>query len=155
MSPAIINRITDDLRERYNAAASTIGKEMIFSYTALVLIFLLAFLVRIFSMLRPFEVILAANDPFSQLRAAEYIEANGIGAFFSWVDPQTWYPEGRYWGRTQYIGTPLSAVIIHQFLLLLGMNVSLEFVAYLQPPLFGALTCIAIYFLGKELGNKK
>ncbi|MHA1940891.1 MAG: STT3 domain-containing protein [Candidatus Hodarchaeales archaeon] len=155
MSPAIINRITDDLRERYNAAASTIGKEMIFSYTALVLIFLLAFLVRIFSMLRPFEVILAANDPFSQLRAAEYIEANGIGAFFSWVDPQTWYPEGRYWGQTQYIGTPLSAVIIHQFLLLLGMNVSLEFVAYLQPPLFGALTCIAIYFLGKELGNKK
>ena len=65
MSPAIINRITSDIRERYNTAISTIGKEMVFSYTALVLIFLLAFMVRIFSMLRPFEVILAANDPFS------------------------------------------------------------------------------------------
>jgi dolichyl-diphosphooligosaccharide--protein glycosyltransferase len=128
---------------------------MVLSYTALVLIFLLAFIVRIFSMLRPFEVILAANDPFSQLRAAQYIEANGLSALFSWVDPQTWYPEGRPWGQTQYIGTPLSAVILHQFLLFLGMNVSLEFVAYLQPPFFGALTCVAIYFLGKELGNKK
>lgn len=106
-------------------------------------------------MLRPYEVILGANDPYSQIRAARYIEANGLAAFFSWVDPQTWYPEGRYWGQTQFIGTPLSAVILHQFFLLLGFDISLEFVAYMQPPLFGAITCILIYFLGKELGNKK
>jgi dolichyl-diphosphooligosaccharide--protein glycosyltransferase len=128
---------------------------MVFSYTALIFIFVLAFLVRILAMLRPYEIILAANDPFSQLRAAQYIETNGLEAFFSWVDPQTWYPEGRYWGQSQYIGTPLSAVILHQLFLLLGLHVPLEFVAYIQPPLFGALTCVAIYFLGKELGNKK
>jgi dolichyl-diphosphooligosaccharide--protein glycosyltransferase len=128
---------------------------MVFSYTALIFIFVLAFLIRILAMLRPYEIILAANDPFSQLRAAQYIETNGLGEFFSWVDPQTWYPEGRHWGQSQYIGTPLSAVILHQFFLMLGFHVPLEFVAYIQPPLLGALTCVAIYFLGKEIGNKK
>ncbi|MHA2137114.1 MAG: STT3 domain-containing protein [Candidatus Hodarchaeales archaeon] len=155
MSPVILDRLTNDLRERYSAATTTISREMVFSYTALIFIFVLAFLVRILAMLRPYEIILAANDPFSQLRAAQYIETNGLEAFFSWVDPQTWYPEGRYWGQSQYIGTPLSAVILHQLFLLLGLHVPLEFVAYIQPPLFGALTCVAIYFLGKELGNKK
>ncbi|MCK4848942.1 MAG: glycosyltransferase family 39 protein [Candidatus Heimdallarchaeota archaeon] len=155
MAPVIIDQITNDLRDRYSAAASTINKEMIFNYAPLVLIIILAFLVRIFAMLRPFEIILAANDPFSQLKAAQFIETNGLEAFFSWVDPSTWYPEGRYWGQSQYIGTPLSAVLIHQFLLLLGIDVSLQLVAYLQPPLFGAMTCLVMYFLGKELGNKK
>ncbi|MHA1993755.1 MAG: hypothetical protein ACW97Z_04385, partial [Candidatus Hodarchaeales archaeon] len=110
MSPVILDRLTNDLRERYSAATTTISREMVFSYTALIFIFVLAFLVRILAMLRPYEIILAANDPFSQLRAAQYIETNGLEAFFSWVDPQTWYPEGRYWGQSQYIGTPLSAV---------------------------------------------
>ena len=155
MSPVILDRLTNDLRERYSAATTTISKEIVFSYSALIFIFVLAFLVRILAMLRPYEMILAANDPFSQLRAAQFIETNGLEAFFSWVDPQTWYPEGRYWGQTQYIGTPLSAVLLHQFFLLLGFQVPLTFVAYLQPPLFGALTCVAIYFLGKEIGNKK
>ena len=155
MAPVIIDRITSDLKERYSAATTTISKEMILNYAPLVLIIILAFLVRIFAMLRPFEIILAANDPFSQFKAAQYIEANGLEAFFSWVDPSTWYPEGRYWGQTQYIGTPLSAVLIHQFLLLLGFDISLQLVAYLQPPLFGTMTVVAIYFLGKELGNKK
>ncbi|MHA1947113.1 MAG: STT3 domain-containing protein [Candidatus Hodarchaeales archaeon] len=155
MAPIIIDRISNDLRERYSAATTTISKEMILNYAPLVLIFILAFVLRILAMLRPFEIILAANDPYSQFKAAQYIETNGLEAFFSWVDRSTWYPEGRYWGQTQYIGTPLSAVILHQFLLLLGINVPLQIVAYFQPPLFGALTCIAIYFLGKELGNKK
>ncbi|MHA1236321.1 MAG: STT3 domain-containing protein, partial [Candidatus Hodarchaeales archaeon] len=155
MAPVIIDRITNDLRERYSAATTTISKEMILNYAPLVLIFVLALLIRMFAMLRPFEIILAANDPFSQLKAAQFIETNGLEAFFSWVDPSTWYPEGRYWGQTQYIGTPLSAVLMHQFLLLLGFDVSLQLVAYLQPPLFGAITCVVIYFLGKELGNKK
>ncbi|MFW9904533.1 MAG: STT3 domain-containing protein [Candidatus Thorarchaeota archaeon] len=155
--PVFIDKIINDLRNRYNTAISTINKEMVLLYTSLVLIFILAYLVRIFAVLHEpaYELILTANDPFSQLRAAVYMEKNGLAAFLSWVDPQTWYPEGRFWGKNQYIGTPLSAVLIHQLTMFLGLHISLMVVCYYQPALMGALTCVAMYFLGKELGNKK
>lgn len=152
--PVIVDKIVNDLRNRYNTAATTISKEMVFGYAALVLIFIIAYFFRILTIFR-YEIILSANDPFSQFRAAQYIEQNGLFAFFSWVDTQTWYPEGRFWGKSQYIGTPLSAVLIHQFTLLIGLDIPLEVICFFQPALFGAITTIAMYFLGKELGNKK
>ncbi|MFX0013564.1 MAG: STT3 domain-containing protein [Promethearchaeota archaeon] len=152
-----IDKIVNDLKTRYNTATTSINKEMVLLYTTLVLIFILAYLVRIFGSLHvpSYEIILTANDPFSQYRAAVYIEENGLAKFFSWVDTQTWYPEGRFWGRNQYIGTPLSAVLIHQLTMFLGLDIPLRIICYYQPALMGALTCVAIYFLGKELGNKK
>ncbi len=152
--PIILDRITDDIRDRYNTAVTTISKEMVFSYTALIFIFIIAYLVRIMAIFR-YEIILGANDPYSQYRAAVYMQENGLAAFFSWVDTQTWYPEGRFWGQSQYIGTPLSAVLLFQFFTFIGLDIPLNVVCYYQPALFGALSCIAIYFLGKELANKK
>ncbi|MFW9780274.1 MAG: STT3 domain-containing protein [Candidatus Heimdallarchaeota archaeon] len=154
MSPSLTSRITDDLRTRYNFATTTLTRQHILLYSSLVLIFVIAFIVRIFPFFR-YEVILSANDPYSQLRAAEYISENGLFAFFSWVDYQTWYPEGRFWGKSQYIGTPLSAVLLHELALILGIDVPLQVAAYFQPAITGSLTVIAIYFLGKELANKK
>ena len=153
--PIFIDRILDDLRNRYNTAITTITKEMILNYSALILIFILAYLVRIFAVIKPYEIILTANDPFSQYRAAVFIEEHGLAQFLSWVDNQTWYPEGRFWGKSLFIGTPLSAVLLHQITIFLRLDIPLMVVCYYQPALMGAMTCIAIYFLGKELGNKK
>lgn len=152
--PSIFERITNDIQDRYNTARNTISREIVLNYSIIILIFILAFLLRILSSFK-YEIILAANDPYSQLRAATYIEQNGLFEFFKWVDPQTWYPEGRYWGTSQYIGTPLSAVLIHQFLLMIGFEVPLVIVAYYQPAIFGAIAAVIIYFLGKEIGNRK
>ncbi len=152
--PAFLDRITNDLRDRYNTATSTINREMVLLYSALMIIIIVAFLVRIFTIFR-YEIILSANDPYSQFRAAQYIEENGLFKFFSWVDTQTWYPEGRFWGISQYIGTPISAVLIHQLFLLVGIEIPLATICFFQPAILGSLTCGAIYFLGKELGNKK
>ncbi len=153
--PIIIDRILDDLRNRYNTAITTINKEMLLSYSAIIFIFILAYLVRIFAVIKPYEIILTANDPYSQYRAAIYIEEHGLAQFLSWVDNQTWYPEGRFWGRGSYLGTPISAVILHQITIFLGLDIPLMVVCYYQPALLGSITCIAIYFLGKELSNKK
>ena len=155
--PVFIDKIINDFRNRYNTAITTITKEMVLLYTSLILIFILAYLVRIFAVLHEpqYELIVTANDPFSQLRAAKYLEENGLAAYLSWVDSQTWYPEGRSWGQTQFIGTPFSAVLLHQLALALGLNISLLAICYYQPALMGALTCVVMYFLGKELGNQK
>jgi dolichyl-diphosphooligosaccharide--protein glycosyltransferase len=153
--PVFIDKIVDDLKSRYNTAVTTIDKEMVLNYSAIIFIFVLAYLVRIFAIIRPYEIILTANDPYSQYRAAVYMEEHGLAQFLSWIDPQTWYPEGRFWGKNQYIGTPLSAVLIHQLTMFIGLDIPLRVICYYQPALMGALTCVAIYFLGKELGNKK
>ncbi|UCE12250.1 MAG: glycosyltransferase family 39 protein [Candidatus Heimdallarchaeota archaeon] len=150
-----IDRIVNDIKNRYDTAVTSINKEMVFSYTALILIFIIAYLFRILSMIRPYEIILSANDPYAQFRAAVYLEEHGLASFLSWVDDQTWYPEGRFWGKNLYLGTPLSAVLLHQLTMFLGLDIPLQVVCYYQPALIGSITCIAIYFLGKELANKK
>lgn len=154
MSPRIFNRIADDLKERYNFAISNIPRETIFLYTGLILITLLGFFARIFPFFR-YEVQLGAFDPHSQIKAARYIDNNGLYAFFQWIDPFSWYPFGRYWGGSQYIGTPISALILYRLLRLFGLDIPLTTVAYFTPALLGALSSLAIYFLGKELANKR
>ncbi|MFX1535933.1 MAG: STT3 domain-containing protein [Promethearchaeota archaeon] len=152
--PRIVTKITENIKDRYEFARSNISRTTILHHSALVLIFIIALIVRLYPFLR-FEIKLKAFDPYSQLKAARYIEAHGLLSFFDWTDPDSWYPWGRNWGRTQYIGTPLSAVILHMFLKLIGINVSLEVVAYFVPAIFGALSVLAIYLLGKEVGNKR
>ncbi|MFX0067325.1 MAG: STT3 domain-containing protein, partial [Candidatus Hermodarchaeota archaeon] len=152
--PRIVTKITENIKDRYEFARSNISRTTILHHSALVLIFIIALIVRLYPFLR-FEIKLKAFDPYSQLKAARYIEANGLLSFFGWADSDSWYPWGRNWGTSQYIGTPLSAVIVHLFLKLVGINVSLEVVAYFVPAIFGALSVLAIYLLGKEVGNKR
>ncbi|MFW9777843.1 MAG: STT3 domain-containing protein [Candidatus Heimdallarchaeota archaeon] len=154
MAHGLVTRIANDLKTRYHFASTTFTREYFFLYSSLVLIFVIAFILRILPFFQ-YEVILSANDPYSQLRAAEYISEHGLFAFLSWVDNQTWYPEGRHWGKSQYLGTPLSAVFLHEVALFLGIDIPLRVIAYFQPAIMGSLTTMAIYFLGKELANKK
>lgn len=154
MSPRIFNRITDNLKERYNFAASNIPRETIFLYSGLVLITLLAFISRAFPFFR-YEMQLGAFDPHSQIKAAQYIDRFGLYQFFQWIDPFSWYPFGRYWGGNQYIGTPISALLLYWLLNLLGFHVPLTTVAYFTPVITGSLSIPALYFLGKEIANKR
>ena len=152
--PKVFSRIADNLKERYNFASSNIPREVLFLYSALVLITLLGFLARVFPSFQ-YEIQLGAFDPHSQIKAAKHIERYGLYNFFGWIDPFTWYPFGRYWGGSQYIGTPISALLLFWALKLIGLNIPLETVAYFTPAITGSLSVPAIYFLGKELANKR
>jgi dolichyl-diphosphooligosaccharide--protein glycosyltransferase len=99
--------------------------------------------------------VLKANDPFSQLKAAEFINEFGLAEYFDWSDSTTWYPYSRLWGVTQYIGTPLAAIVIYYLFNIIGVFISLQLAAYLEPAIFGAFTVYATYLLGKELANKR
>ncbi|MFX0095632.1 MAG: STT3 domain-containing protein [Candidatus Hodarchaeota archaeon] len=152
--PRIVTKITDNLKDRYEFARSNISRTTILHHSALVLVFIISLIVRIYPFFK-YEIKLKAFDPFSQLKAARYIEANGLLTFFDWTDPHSWYPWGRNWGSSQFIGTPLSSVLLHLLLKALGINVNLETVAYFVPAILGALSVLGIYFLGKEVGNKR
>lgn len=160
----IIPKTLDSIRDRYEFARTHIKRETVLLYIALTNIMLIAFLLR-FTPAFEFNWFLNANDPFSQLIAARFIDTRvsevgflqAILDYFSFVDQGMWYPNPgvREFGYTQYIGTPLSAVFIRHILLLFGINLSIDDAAYLSPGIFGSLTVLMIYFLGKEISSKR
>ncbi|MHA2363835.1 MAG: STT3 domain-containing protein [Candidatus Hodarchaeales archaeon] len=150
----IVTRVSDDLRDRYEFARTHLKRETVLSQLALVAILLIAFILRFMQILEV-DPTLRANDPYSQIVAARYINDHGLLNFFSWYDTESWYPYGRNWGNLHYVGTPLTAVILHRLSILIGMPISLDLAAYYAPGVLGTLSVLMIYLLGKELANKK
>ncbi len=150
----VLKKGWEDLTTRYEFAKEHLSREKILLYTSLTLVFLMALIIRLLPMLKQ-EIILKANDPFSQFLTAQFIVDHGLFEFFKWIDTQSWWPWGRAWGASQNIGTALSAAIPYMVLRTLGFNVTLELVAFAMPAILGALSVLAIYGLGKELANRR
>ncbi len=93
-------------------------------------------------------------DPFFWYRIAEHIAKNGYASYFTWQDTLSWYPMGRDIAQSSHPGNPFSAVFIWQVLNAIQIRVSVYDVALYFPVLMAALTCIAAYYFGKDLGGK-
>ena len=59
----------------------------------LAICFTTAFIMRAYPMKYGFY--LNEFDPYFDYRATKYIVDNGLGAYLSWHDTMSWYPEGR------------------------------------------------------------
>jgi len=95
-----------------------------------------------------------AYDPLFQYRATEYIVENGFSSWFTWHDDLSWYPMGRNVPNSAYPGVPFSAAFVYHLVNLFGLRVSVHDVGLFFPILMACLTCIAAYYLGKELNGK-
>jgi len=98
---------------------------------------------------------LAEYDTYFHYRMANYVVENGFQAWFTWYDPLTWYPKGINVSATAYPGVAFSAALIYLFLKALGINISLLSIAMFFPVVMGTLACLALYFLGKDIGGKE
>ena len=94
-----------------------------------------------------------AMDPLFQYRVTEYVVENGYPAWFSWHDTLGWYPMGRDISQSSFPGLPFSAAFIYKALHALGADVSVRGVCLFFPLLMASLTCVAAYFLGRDLGG--
>ena len=94
-----------------------------------------------------------AYDPLFQYRVTEYVVKNGYAAWFTWHDTLSWYPMGRDIAHSSFLGVPFAAAFIYQLLQFFGFNVSVFNVCLYFPVLMGVVTCIVMYFLGKDLGG--
>ena len=94
-----------------------------------------------------------AFDPLFQLRVTEYVVENGFGSWFNWHDTMSWYPWGRNIARTSYPGVPFSGAFVYFVARAIGLDVTVYQVCLYFPVLMGALTCIAAYLLGRDLGG--
>ena len=151
----LAKKMSDELRDRYEFARSRIHREKLLLYTALMLIFIMAFLIRMSTYFQWDPIIGGGGDTWSQLKAAQYMNQHGILGYFSYIDNTSWYPYGRNWGGTEYLGIPLLGVIAYHLGNLIGLHLSFEVAAFLAPGIVGGFTVVAIYFLGKEIGNEK
>ncbi|KAJ8325874.1 oligosaccharyl transferase stt3 subunit [Batrachochytrium dendrobatidis] len=118
--------------------------------TILVLIGILAFSSRLFSVLR-FESVIHEFDPWFNYRTTIQLVENGFYDFLNWFDELSWYPLGRVVGGTVYPGIMVTAGLIHYVLNLLNFPIHIREICVFLAPLFSALTAVAAYLLTTEL----
>ncbi|CAM0954522.1 unnamed protein product [Alopecurus aequalis] len=115
----------------------------------LILIGVLAFSIRLFSVIK-YESVIHEFDPYFNYRVTQFLSKNGIYEFWNWFDDRTWYPLGRVIGGTVYPGLTLTAGSIWWFVNALNIPLSVETVCVFTAPIFSAFAAWATYLLTKE-----
>ncbi len=153
-TPAFLKKTRKALGQLLHRPQFSIDRDSAIRTAVLLMIFISGFLIRIIPFFQE-EAIMRAFDPWFQWRATEYLSEHGILSFFQWTDELSWYPFGRDISTGNYPGTPMAAVVFYYILVSLGIQADLYMVAFLLPAFMGAVTCVATYFLGKEVHNSK
>ncbi|XP_038991580.1 dolichyl-diphosphooligosaccharide--protein glycosyltransferase subunit STT3A-like [Hibiscus syriacus] len=122
----------------------------VLSYFILLLIGILAFSIRIFSVIK-YESVIHEFDPYFNYRVTQFLTKKGIYEFWNWFDDRTWYPLGRVIGGTVYPGLTLTAGSIWWLLNSLNIPLSVETACVFTAPIFSALASWATYLLTKEV----
>lgn len=116
----------------------------------LILIGVLAFSIRLFSVIK-YESVIHEFDPYFNYRVTQYLTKNGIYDFWNWFDDRTWYPLGRVIGGTVYPGLTLTAGTMWWLLHSVNIPLSVETVCVFTAPVFSAFASWATYLLTKEV----
>jgi dolichyl-diphosphooligosaccharide--protein glycosyltransferase len=132
----------------------------IMTFSALALILLIAFTVRIFPIrweIQTGSMHLSEFDPYSHYRLAEYIIKNGFLSWAwptQWIDTYRWYPDGINIAKAAFPALPMTTAFLYQVLSLLGIQIPFMDFCALFPAIMGMFASLAIYFLGKDIGGK-
>lgn len=124
------------------------GAGQVFQALIMFAIFVLAFFIRLFSVVR-YESIIHEFDPWFNFRSTKYLVEEGYYNFHNWFDPLVWYPLGRFVGGTVYPGIMYTADIVHTLSVLLTLPVDIRNVCVFMAPLFAGFTCIVTYLFVK------
>ena len=137
-----------------------ISHSSILTFSALTLILFTAFMIRIFPLRWEIEtgsLHLSEFDPYHQYRFTEFILKNGFDFWNwqhkNWIDHRSWYPQGVNVLTKSYVGLPLTAAFLYQIISWLGVPITLMNFCALFPAIMGAFACLAIFFLGKDIGG--
>lgn len=125
-------------------------QELLIRVTILGLVYILAFITRLFSVLR-YESMIHEFDPYFNYRTTLYLTEKGFYEFWNWFDSESWYPLGRIIGGTLYPGLMVTAAILYWTLKFLRFAVHIREICVLTAPFFASNTTIVAYFFGKEL----
>nr|XP_010940347.1 dolichyl-diphosphooligosaccharide--protein glycosyltransferase subunit STT3B isoform X2 [Elaeis guineensis] len=125
-------------------------QELLIRVSTLALIYVLAFAVRLFSVLR-YESMIHEFDPYFNYRTTLFLTKNGFYEFWNWFDAESWYPLGRIIGGTLFPGLMVTAALIYRVFRFLTFAVHIREVCVLTAPFFASNTTLVAYFFGKEI----
>ncbi|PSS08036.1 Dolichyl-diphosphooligosaccharide--protein glycosyltransferase subunit STT3B like [Actinidia chinensis var. chinensis] len=125
-------------------------QELLIRVSILCLVYILAFITRLFSVLR-YESMIHEFDPYFNYRTTLFLTQKGFYEFWNWFDSESWYPLGRIIGGTLYPGLMVTAALIYWSLRFVRFAVHIREVCVLTAPFFASNTTIVAYFFGKEL----
>ncbi|HML02500.1 MAG TPA: STT3 domain-containing protein [Candidatus Bathyarchaeia archaeon] len=104
---------------------------------------------------------LSEFDPFAFYRYANHLVQLGFVSWFTnpnawvnWTVISSWYPYGIDVGRTYFPMLAMAGAFFYEIASLLGIGISLKNLLILLPPIFGAITCLVAYFLGKDIAGR-
>lgn len=116
----------------------------------LLLIGVLAFSIRLFSVIK-YESVIHEFDPYFNYRVTQYLSRHGIYEFWNWFDDRTWYPLGRVIGGTVFPGLTLTAGFMWWLLNSLNIPLSVGTVCVFTAPIFSANASWATFLLTREV----
>ena len=132
----------------------------IIAMSALAIILFVAFVIRILPLrwenLRGGTALLNEFDPYYQFGITQHMVTNGLLSPYigtGWVNMQLWYPYG-YNMATSLPSTPMTGAVLYDIFKLFGANIDLMTFFSIIPPVIGVISCLVIYFLGKDMGGK-
>ena len=134
----------------------------IICYSALLLILFIAFTIRVLPIrweIPTGTVRLNEFDPYYQFSLTNkmvqdglfspYLENDGQG----WINYQQWYPGGLDMFNS-LPSLPMTAAVLYTIISWLGVNVDLMAFCSIFPVIFGTISCLLIYLVGKDMGGK-
>jgi dolichyl-diphosphooligosaccharide--protein glycosyltransferase len=152
-------RIVNSLKN-LNKLRITVSHGSMMTFSALLLILLVAFVIRMMPIkweIQLGSIHLSEFDPYFQFRFTQYIVKNGFISWNwpqPWIDYQRWYPWGMNVATQGYPALPFTTAFLYDIITLLGVNIKLMDFCAVIPPIMGMLACLALYFLGKDIGGK-
>ena len=134
----------------------------IICYSALLLILFIAFTIRVLPIrweIPTGNLKLNEFDPYYQFSLTNKMVQDGLFAPFlendgqGWTNYQQWYPGGLDMSRS-LPSLPMTAAVLYTIISWLGVNVDLMAFCSIFPVIFGTLSCLLMYFVGKDMGGK-
>jgi len=153
-----------DALKGITAVRFRISHSSLLQASLVLLILFLAFIVRLLPL--RWGPYLSEFDPHWYYRLTKHMVENGPFAWVSWHDYTSWYPYGRDVAARAFPGLALTAASFYTIARILGLPIPstpsihplttdpvFNFCVYF-PALMGTLTCLVMYFLGKDIGGK-
>ena len=155
MKEKIGNRLEPLSRFRIEISHGTI-----IATAALALILFVAFVTRILPLrwenLSGGTALLNEFDPYYQFSITQHMVNYGLLSPYwptHWINNQLWYPFG-YDMAYSLPSTPMTGAVLYDIVKAFGANIDLMTFCSMIPPIIGVVSCIIIYFLGKDMGGK-
>jgi len=94
-------------------------------------------------------------DPFYQYSITNYMVKNGLFSPYTnhWINYQQWYPAGLDMSQS-LPALPMTAAALYQVVSFFGIHVDLMAFCSILAVALGTLSCLILYFIGKDMGGR-